>query len=309
MSNPIKEEVKKDEMVSLDEEDIWRSRRERMNNALAAARTTALQESKDLYAVASRLVEVIKGADVEEFISEIERLADKTNPSATLNFKGLSNGSLFHVAAETGKDDILRLLIDCPPKMIGKIPPLHMAAKAGRSTAAAMLIRRPRDLPNVEDKNKILKMQNKHGNTALHEAVLNRHVNVVRLLLNEDAELVYLKNVEDKSPLYLALDTHNNDIHEASFTLRLEPLSIGLSPVHGAVVRDDYGSYQDLVMRSIYLCGDSTRPKTVLQLSTLTNTYMGFCIKFQSPLIKVVGYSSSTRIQPYNSFSKQIVSH
>ncbi|KAI6672691.1 hypothetical protein NL676_000597 [Syzygium grande] len=77
MSNPIKEEVMKDEMDSLKEEEIWRSRRERMNNALAAARTAARPEPEDLYAAANKLVDVIKGVNVEEFISVIERLADQ----------------------------------------------------------------------------------------------------------------------------------------------------------------------------------------------------------------------------------------
>ncbi|KAF8008923.1 hypothetical protein BT93_J0041 [Corymbia citriodora subsp. variegata] len=259
MSYPIKEEVKKDEMDSLEEEDIWRSQRERMNNALAAARTAARQEPEDMYAAASRLVEVTKSGDLEGFISVIERLADQTNPSATLNFQGLLNGSLLHVAAETGKDDILRLLLDfvsghliAAQNECGNTP-LHTAAKAGGSTAAAMLICRARDLPNMEDNNQILRMKNKHGNTALHEAVLNRHVNVVRLLLSKDPELVYLKNVEKKSPLYLALDTHNNDIHEALFTLQLEPSRIGMPPVHGAVVRDDYDLAAKILKKNIKL--------------------------------------------------------
>ncbi|KAI6672693.1 hypothetical protein NL676_000599 [Syzygium grande] len=115
MSNPIKEEVMKDEMDSLKEEEIWRSRRERMNNALAAARTAARPEPEDLYAAANKLVDVIKGADVEEFISVIERLADQIDPSATFNFQGLSRGSLLQIAAAAGKGDILRIPLDNVP--------------------------------------------------------------------------------------------------------------------------------------------------------------------------------------------------
>ncbi|KAI6672703.1 hypothetical protein NL676_000609 [Syzygium grande] len=137
MSNPIKEEVKKDEMDSLKEEEIWRSRRERMNNALEAAGTTAGQEPEKLYAAARRLADIIEGADVEEFISMIEKLAVQVDPWVIFNFQVLSRGSLLHIAAATGKVDILRLLLDhvADHRIANKNDwgdtPLHIAAKAG----------------------------------------------------------------------------------------------------------------------------------------------------------------------------------
>ncbi|XP_030440786.1 uncharacterized protein LOC115662835 [Syzygium oleosum] len=252
MSNPIKEEVKKDEMDLLKEEDIWMSRWERMNNALAAARTAEQQEPENLYVAASGLVNVIKGADVEKFISEIESLAPLTDLSATFNFQGLSRGSLLHIAAGIGKDDILRLLLDYVDDW-GDTP-LHMTAKAGASGAAAMLIRRARDLPNLVDKNLILRMKNKQGNTALHESVLNCDIKMVRLLLNEDMEPVHLKNADEESPLYLATNTKNPEIHEVLFSPSLEPSKIqGLAPIHGAAVHDNCGTYLNMLIGNIYV--------------------------------------------------------
>ncbi|KAI6672686.1 hypothetical protein NL676_000592 [Syzygium grande] len=61
MSSLIKEEVKKDEMDSLKEEEIWKRRRERMNNALAAARSVAGQDPAERHAATQRLVDAIKG--------------------------------------------------------------------------------------------------------------------------------------------------------------------------------------------------------------------------------------------------------
>ncbi|XP_039160977.1 ankyrin-3-like [Eucalyptus grandis] len=229
------------------EEEIWKSRRERMNNALATAQAAEGQDRAKTYADARKLADVIKGADVEEFISEIKRLANQTDLSAIFNFSGLWSGSLLHVAAAANKDDILRLLLDhvrdrlIAAKNEWGDTPLHMAAKAGGSRAAMMLICRARNLLNVEDKNLILRIKNRHGNTALHEAVLSGHLNMVRLLLREDLEPVYWKNVAEKSPLHLALDTKNSAIHEVLFSLSLEPSKIeGMSPVHGAIVRQDY---------------------------------------------------------------------
>ncbi|XP_048138375.1 protein ACCELERATED CELL DEATH 6-like [Rhodamnia argentea] len=257
-SNPIKEEVEKDEMDSLKEEYIWRNRRERMNNALVAPRIATRQQPETLYAVASSLADVIEGADVEEFISAIERLPAQTDPSAALNFQGLPRGSLLHVAAGTGKDDILRLLVDYVSDHLIAAQnnwgdtPLHVAAKAWGSGAAAKLIHRARDLPNMEDTNLILRKRNKHGNTALHEAVLNSHADMVRLLLGENPELVYLNNAAQKSPLYLATDIENPTIHEVLFTPSLEPSKIeGLPPVHGAVGRHNYGLVKKILEKNM----------------------------------------------------------
>lgn len=270
MSNSVEVEVKEneggafievleDEMDS-SKDEIRRSHRERMNNALVAARTAAGQDPAETYAAARRLADVIEGADIEEFISAVERLANQTDLSAIFNFLGLPRGSLLHIAAATGKDDILRLLVDyvCDRLVVAQNDwgdtPLHLAAKAGGRRAAAILICWARDLSNTEDKNLILRMKNKHGNTALHEAVLHHHINMVQLLLRKDLEPVYWKNADEKSPLYLALDSGNSSIHEVLFSLSLEPSRIqGLPPAHGAIMRGNYGTYLNLLLRNIYV--------------------------------------------------------
>ncbi|XP_018721206.2 protein ACCELERATED CELL DEATH 6 [Eucalyptus grandis] len=212
-----------------------------MNNALAAPKTAVRQEPKDLYAAASKLTAIIEDADVEEFISVIEKLDDQTDPWVIFNSQVSSRGSLLHIAAERRQDNILRLLLDhvADHRIASKNDwgdtPLHMAAKAGACGAAGMLIRQ------AKDKNQILRMKNKRGNTALHEAVLIRNVEMACLLWKEDSEPMYLENAERKSPLYLALDTGNSEILQELFSSSLEPSSIqGLSPVHGAVVRGQY---------------------------------------------------------------------
>ncbi|KAK3404372.1 hypothetical protein EUGRSUZ_K00687 [Eucalyptus grandis] len=254
MSNPIKEEVKEDDM------DIWWSRRERIKNALAGARVAARQEPADLYAAASRLADVIKRADVEEFISEIEMLADQTDLSATFNFQGLPRGSILHVAVLAGKGDILRLLLDNVHDHIVATQnecgdtPLHIATKAKAIGFIDMLIGRVKDLPHGEDK-LLLRMKNNDGNTALHEAVLKGDVGLVRHLLREDLEPVYLKNVDEKSPLYLALDNDNSELLQVLFTKPLKPWKIeGMPPVHGAIMRHNYGMYLNLLVENIYVC-------------------------------------------------------
>lgn len=291
----IKEEVRKDEggafkemladeMDSLNEEEIWRSRRERMNNALAAAQNTEQQDPAEVYAAAQVLKKIIIMADVENFISAIGWITNGTDPSAIFNCMTASGISLLHTVVFAGKDDILRLLLDCVPGHLMAAQddsgdtPLHVAVQLKRSRAAAMLIRRARDLPNVDDKNRIIRMTNKHGNTALHLAALYGPVETVRLLLSEDPKLVYLMNAEQKCPLYLALDSRENKLHEALFSLSIEPSRIqGMPPVHGAVVRRHYGLLVQLLEwnKKLFVMTDS-KGGNVFHFAAHTNWAQGF---------------------------------
>ncbi|KAI3440928.1 ANK_REP_REGION domain-containing protein [Psidium guajava] len=248
-------------MHSLEEKEIWRSRRERIDNALAAVRNTELQDMAEVYAAAlPRIKRTIFNADVEEFISVIESLANQIDPSAIFNWRDTDGTALLHFAVSTDNNDILRLLLDYVPDPllaaqhnIGNTP-LHVAIVYNNSRAVVMLIRRIRDLPNIEDKNQILRKANKIGNTALHLAVRCRQVNMVRHMLEEDLELVYLENVEHKSPLYLALELEDPEMHKYLFSLQLEPSRIqGLPPILGAILYNRYGKYLNPFIGNFYV--------------------------------------------------------
>ncbi|XP_048137915.1 protein ACCELERATED CELL DEATH 6-like [Rhodamnia argentea] len=190
-----------------------------------------------------KLADTIINAGVEEFISAFESLANLTDSLFIFNILEQWDASVLHLAAIVGKDDILRLVLDFVPDHLIAVQnslgntPLHVAAMGKRSRAVALLIRRMRDLPKVEDKNRILRMKNTRGNTALHEAVLNGNVNGTRHLLNEDLETVYWMNKTHTSPLYLAIQSEEPEIHKLLFSLRLEPSRIqGLPPIHGAIL-------------------------------------------------------------------------
>jgi hypothetical protein len=53
----------------------------------------------------------------------------------------------------------------------------------------------------------LLRMKNNKGNTPLHDAVIKGCREVACFLVNEDLEVSYHKNKEDKSPLYLAVES------------------------------------------------------------------------------------------------------
>ncbi|KAF7850215.1 hypothetical protein BT93_L5726 [Corymbia citriodora subsp. variegata] len=231
MNTSIKEEVHEDEGGAS------------LNNASVTARTTK-QQDPAVYAAARKLADVIEGTNVGNINSTIQTPAYQTDSSAIFNFRGLPRGSLLHIAAATGESNILELLLNhVDPHLIvsqddwGNTP-LHIATKAKAFEVADMLICQAKDLPNVEN---ILRIKNNHGNTALHEAVLARDARLVSHLLSKDLESVYLMNVHQKSPLYLALATGNSEIFQILLSHSLDPSRIeGLPPAHGVVARKRY---------------------------------------------------------------------
>ncbi|KAJ6957785.1 hypothetical protein NC653_039681 [Populus alba x Populus x berolinensis] len=64
-------------------------------------------------------------------------------------------------------------------------------------------------------------MKNNKGNTPLHDAVIKGCREVACFLLYEDLEVSYIKNKEDKSPLYLAVESCDEEMI-ASFIEDLE---------------------------------------------------------------------------------------
>ncbi|KAF7848388.1 hypothetical protein BT93_L1993 [Corymbia citriodora subsp. variegata] len=120
-----------------------------------------------------------------------------------------------------------------------------------------MLIHKARNLSSGEDNNWILRRKNKHGNTALHEAVLTRDACLVSHLLSIYLEPVYWENADRKSPLYLALNTGNSNIFQILLSYSLDPSRIeGLPPVHGAIARGQYGPETEYLAREENMNGD-----------------------------------------------------
>ncbi|XP_039160956.1 NF-kappa-B inhibitor alpha-like [Eucalyptus grandis] len=240
-----------------------------LNNA---SETAEQQYPAKVYVAARELADVIKGANVEDITCTVDTLSCQADSSAVFSFGRLWSGSLLHIAAATGKSTIIGLLLcHVDAHLIAAKDdwgntPLHIATKVKAFEVADMLIRRANDFPIDEN---ILRMKNNDGNTALHEAVLIGDVCLVRHLLREDLEPVYWENVDQKSPLYLALDSGNSKILEVLFSKSLDPSKIrGLPPLHGAVARGRYGTYLNLLMGNIYLCVDQIYFKFMQQLST-----------------------------------------
>ncbi|KAI9170038.1 hypothetical protein LWI28_021529 [Acer negundo] len=141
-----------------------------------------------------------------------------------------SGNSLLHAAASCGHVEIVELMARSFPLLILKKnrkgdTAVHVAVKAGKLNTVIKLVECAKQIPSTSNRNEsLLRMKNKGGNTALHEALLllvetkksvDTLVDVARYLVTEDPEVSYhLNNITRKSPLCLAVELNNNDILE-----------------------------------------------------------------------------------------------
>lgn len=108
--------------------------------------------------------------------------------------------------------------------------PLHCAVRAGNAEMASLLIRQA----DCCDRRKtMLRLQNKRGETALHEAVRFGHKRgkrMVEALMYHDKQLARVVARDGTSPLYLAISLHHNDI---AHKLISEDKELAYSGPHG----------------------------------------------------------------------------
>ncbi|XP_065865964.1 protein ACCELERATED CELL DEATH 6-like [Euphorbia lathyris] len=182
------------------------------------------------------LVELQKAAEeasADYFIDELERIStEKKVPLSTiLNQVGPSGNSLLHSAISFGKEEIAQLIAFHFPYLISKRnvkgdTALHIAARIGMLSTIEILVCCAKEFPTATDNNSgnngLLRTKNVHGNTALHEAVMNCHCDVVQFIVSADPELWYYENKQGLSPLNLAIKT--GDVETFRLLLKAHPI-------------------------------------------------------------------------------------
>ncbi|XP_065625286.1 protein ACCELERATED CELL DEATH 6 [Quercus suber] len=141
-------------------------------------------------------------------------------------------------AKESSTDFVKEILRICPSllrqaNVKGKTP-LHIAARYGDAAIVKVLIEHakrrqqdpksevkvttesalPPELESGVDKavKKMLKMKNKKKETAMHEAVRNNHLEVVKLLVSNGKDISYSANDAGETPLYMAVERHYREV-------------------------------------------------------------------------------------------------
>ncbi|KAF7851814.1 hypothetical protein BT93_L2659 [Corymbia citriodora subsp. variegata] len=219
---------------------MWRERRQRLE---ALVRDNQSQQQQDpaqtIKIMDHQLYLAAKEGDVNKFITALEDYCPKVGETLpiVLERRSPSKDTLLHVAAES--DDIVRAIIDFVPGHLftainsREETPLIIAARAGKTNAVELLL--PQGLPRFADQS---------GNSALHEAVRNRHCEVIRRLVSADPYPLYFQNRENKSPWCLAVETGDLEVlrclleatDENESSHRLDSAGkFGMSPVYVAM--------------------------------------------------------------------------
>ncbi|KAG6645200.1 ankyrin repeat-containing protein At5g02620-like [Carya illinoinensis] len=142
-------------------------------------------------ALAEERTSVVGGTDLASAEIFVKYVLDKC-PSLSLKANAEEETAL-HIAARYGHVSIVEVLIEHEKS---QLQDLERGVAVESSTATEMLIGRV----------------NKEKDTALHEAVRNNHVKVVKLLLEIGPEFSYGANAAGETPLYLAAERHFPDL-------------------------------------------------------------------------------------------------
>ncbi|KAJ6291408.1 hypothetical protein OIU76_023474 [Salix suchowensis] len=152
--------------------------------------------------------------------------------------KKMMDKELYNYAAEDKFEELFDHLRRLSPMELSSI--IYSQAGAGQLETTKVLINKAKGHGEANDFRYNLEMKNDRGNTALHEAVINRHHAVARFLVSEFSELCYTENNDHESPLYHAVENSDKEMlsilmlaipHDDDLLEKLK----GKSPVHAAV--------------------------------------------------------------------------
>ncbi|KAK0590610.1 hypothetical protein LWI29_029408 [Acer saccharum] len=185
---------------------------------------------------------------------------EREDLSEIFNKVSPSGNSLLHVASSSGHEEMTELIARNFPFLITKQnyegnTALHLAVRAHKLNTVKKLVILSKQNPNTST-DTFLTMKNDDGNTALHEALFALHaskknvdilVDVACYLVLNDPNVSCHQNKAGKSPLYMAVESDNEDILKYILDFLpdqgdglLQRLQ-GKSPVHVAIEQGKLG--------------------------------------------------------------------
>ncbi|XP_059627715.1 protein ACCELERATED CELL DEATH 6-like [Cornus florida] len=156
------------------------------------------------------LYRAAKEGNVDDLMKKVDQLEVQVTPN---------KNTVLHVAAQFGQTQCVKeILQKCSGSLlcwvnIKRETSLHISAREGHTTTVQALIDSAKALPDDKDlesgtrvnkTEKMLRMSNVEGETALYEAVRNNHLEVVKILMTEDPQYLHPPNNAKENPLYLA---------------------------------------------------------------------------------------------------------
>ncbi|PHT48890.1 hypothetical protein CQW23_13098 [Capsicum baccatum] len=161
--------------------------------------------------------------------------------TATKSLQGATRSSMLQpsMATPISWQQSLRLRRNCYAVKTRKMKPLHIEAYEGHAEVVRVL------LACIEDHNtneKLTRMTDASGDTALHKAVRSQHLDVVKFLAKEDSEFEFPPNHAQETPLYLAAESGFRDaliiILESCKKQTYAAGPSNRTPLHAAVIQE-----------------------------------------------------------------------
>ncbi|KAI6672968.1 hypothetical protein NL676_000874 [Syzygium grande] len=191
------------------------------------------------------LYKAAKDGDADKFIDALEAAFESRRLALSLIFDQVtpSGNSLLHVAASSGNEDIVELILIHFPYLVTRKnssddTPLHVAVQDGRLEATTKLIRLRRD-------SGIIYWKNKDSKSPLYLAAETGRLEILQLLLEASArDEAYAVKIQGMSPVLAALDEGKSALHSAASIGKVGAVQLLLSKCsYLALQTDKNGSY------------------------------------------------------------------
>ncbi|KAI4352835.1 hypothetical protein L6164_007049 [Bauhinia variegata] len=190
------------------------------------------------------------GSTTSHFTSTLEEVCryHKLDLTEVIDHVSCAGDTLLHMAVKYGKHNIVQHLADEFPQLITKAnvkgdTPLHVAARSGDLSLVKVILEAyAKHSPN--SKEELCKRTNDFGNTPLHEAVVKNHFAAAQMLYNVNKLVALYLNKEDKSPLYLAVESGKKELVYLLLKAPIEnhdKIQKGKSPLLAAIMRIHQG--------------------------------------------------------------------
>ncbi|KAG2318232.1 hypothetical protein Bca52824_021354 [Brassica carinata] len=180
------------------------------------------------------------------------------------------NNNALHIAAKHQRLDSAAAILELRPSLLlgennNGDTPIHVAASVGSFQVLQLLVNSANlDIENRGKTKQLLRTTNKQKDTALHVALKSGHVDLAKLLVEQDTGLLDMANNNNESPLYLAIERGLFDI--AEHILATSPSVIGtgtkgMNALHAAVDSD--------IVSTVFLTKlMETRPEMIKEVDT-----------------------------------------
>ena len=194
----------------------------------------------------STLYTAAVSGDIGVLVQNKDKLADEVTPK---------NNTVLHLVSHFGKTECVPDIISMVPSLIYRVnsndeSALHVATRKGHYGVVMELIRCAVSFESgvesgVGSVKEMLRMRNKHGDTALYDAVRYKHRNVVEALTREDPEFSHPANNVGETPLYIAAERGYDDLVDVILKTCTSPTyggPSGRTALHAAIFSDNEGT-------------------------------------------------------------------